>query len=128
MKDNRYLGGDTDSLILEKPLDPLYVGNKLGQLELEYIIKQGLFLSKKFYALLTSDNKEIIKSKGIKNENKKLTYEEFKELFKGNDLEIKETRFFRSFKSLDIVVKEHSMKIKGINNKEITSLFQDEKN
>ena len=36
---NDYLGGDTASIILSKPLDSKYVGNNLGQFKLEYVKK-----------------------------------------------------------------------------------------
>src|ERR1700720_113188 len=74
MKDNIYFGGDADSIILEKPLDPNTIGNNLGQLKLEYIIKEGFYHSKKFYLCVTDQHEIIIKADGIKNKDLKLGY------------------------------------------------------
>ena len=56
MKNNLYIGGDTDSLILSKPLPPAVVGNGLGQFKLESIIIEGMYLSKKFYLVRIKNN------------------------------------------------------------------------
>ena len=56
---------DTDSIVIDKPLPNDLVGDKLGQLKLEYTIKKAVFLAPKVYGLVTSDNKEVIKIKGI---------------------------------------------------------------
>lgn len=53
---------DTDSVVLQKPLPNNLIGKEIGQMKLEYEIKKGLFLRKKFYYILTPDGKEIIKS------------------------------------------------------------------
>ena len=59
---------DTDSIVIDRPLSMELVGNKLGQLKLEYVIKRGIFLAPKVYGLVTSDNKEVIKVKGLRPE------------------------------------------------------------
>jgi hypothetical protein len=58
---------DTDSIILEKPLDSKYVNNELGSFKLESIIKEGYFIAPKLYYLTTSDEKSIVKAKGLGN-------------------------------------------------------------
>ena len=48
---------DTDSAILFKPLASSLVGRGLGQMKLEGRIKKGIFIKKKLYYILTSENK-----------------------------------------------------------------------
>ena len=62
---NRYFGGDTDSVIMEHPLDDKFIGSKLGQMKLEEEIKVGLMPGKKLYFIITSDGSKISKSRGI---------------------------------------------------------------
>lgn len=60
---------DTDCLVVDKPLpDWLVSPTELGKLKLEYIIKEGVFLAPKVYAIKTNDGKVIIKVKGLSRE------------------------------------------------------------
>ena len=59
---------DTDSIITNKPLDPEFVGDKLGQFKLECIIKRAVFLAPKVYGLITDTGEQIIKVKGLTKE------------------------------------------------------------
>ena len=56
---------DTDSAIFDKALPAELVGNKLGQVKLEHVIKKAVFLAPKVYALITDSGEEIIKIKGV---------------------------------------------------------------
>jgi DNA polymerase type B, organellar and viral len=56
---------DTDSIVIDHPLDSKLVGNKLGLLKLECEINRAVFLAPKVYGMVTSTNEEIIKIKGI---------------------------------------------------------------
>jgi hypothetical protein len=71
----------TDSAVLKYPLDPKYVGNKLGQFKYLGKIKKGYFLSPKLYCLILEDGNTIIKSKGIPS--KYLTEQDFIEMLYG---------------------------------------------
>jgi len=62
---------DTDSIVISSALPTSFIGKKLGQLKLEYVIRKAVFLAPKVYGLITDDNKEIIKIKGITSENLK---------------------------------------------------------
>ena len=124
MKNNLYIGGDTDSLILSKPLPPAVVGNGLGQFKLESIIIEGMYLSKKFYLVRTKDGKVIIKCKGINNKKKVLTYNSFIKLFSGRDLILKQTQFRRDLDDLEVHVSTVIKRIKGLDNKEINDIFK----
>jgi hypothetical protein len=59
---------DTDSAVIDRPLPPFMIGEKLGQFKLEHIITRAVFLAPKVYALITDDGQEIIKVKGIKQD------------------------------------------------------------
>ena len=72
---------DTDSIDIDKPLDPLYIGSELGKMKLEHIFDDALFLAPKVYGGITShcqlpayaghandnDSYEYVKVKGLKN-------------------------------------------------------------
>jgi DNA polymerase type B, organellar and viral/RNase_H superfamily len=87
---------DTDSIVtdidlstinttlIEKLFKPFklsnnLVGKDLGQFKLEYVIKEGYFISNKLYCLLLNNDKVVIKSKGVKQES--LTLEDFKSMY-----------------------------------------------
>ena len=56
---------DTDSIFIDKSLPNEYVGNKLGQMKLEYIIKRAVFLAPKVYGIEDINGNSIIKIKGV---------------------------------------------------------------
>ena len=56
---------DTDSVIIDKELDPKYVGPSLGQLKLECRIKKFVSIAAKFYFIETKEGKIILKVKGL---------------------------------------------------------------
>jgi hypothetical protein len=57
----------TDSVVLEKPLPPSHVGKELGKMKLEYTIKRGIFIRKKFYAIDTVERGILKKTVGLKS-------------------------------------------------------------
>jgi DNA polymerase type B, organellar and viral len=84
---NPCIMSDTDSAVLTKPLDPQFVGTEMGQMKLEHVIKHGIFIRKKLYAIKTIDggeNKTIIRSSGV--DKNLLTFEDFEKLLKGENL------------------------------------------
>lgn len=89
--DNPCVYTDTDSVFLEKPLDPQYVGDGLGQFKFEGIVKKGYFIAPKLYCLEMNNEKIIIKSKGVKNE--KLNIQNFKDLLEGKVVSIESQKF-----------------------------------
>lgn len=58
---------DTDSVDFNKPLSEDLIGKKLGQLKLEYIFKEAVYLAPKVYGAITSEDKDYVKIKGLKN-------------------------------------------------------------
>jgi hypothetical protein len=115
---NEYLGGDTDSIILTYPLDEKYIGSSLGLFKLEHVIVEGFYLQKKFYMLITKNNKIIIKAKGI-SENKLLNYNSILELFKGNPVIFPTIVFMKDYKTLEVKIINTEKEIKGLQNTEI---------
>ena len=109
---NPCIMSDTDSAVLPCPLPDHLVGKELGQMKLECIIKKGIFIKKKFYYILTSDNQEIIKSSGI--DSSKLDYNSFVRLLKGETITIDRTTFNLDWKELSINVVSSKIKIQGL--------------
>jgi len=76
---------DTDSIVTNLTLKKLeeklgnYVGNKLGQLKLEYVGEKAYFISNKTYILLTSKGGEITKAKGIRADS--LSISDFENMY-----------------------------------------------
>ena len=71
---------DTDSIVLDKNyLDPSWIGDKIGQFKLEYIIKEAYFISNKTYCLILNNDEAIIKTKGVIN--KSVTVDHFKAMY-----------------------------------------------
>jgi hypothetical protein len=56
---------DTDSIDMNKPLDPEFVGKELGKMKLEHIFKKVVYLAPKVYGGKTGDY-EYVKIKGAK--------------------------------------------------------------
>jgi hypothetical protein len=88
---NPCIMSDTDSAVLPRPLPGHLVGDGIGQMKLVYKIKSGIFIKKKLYCIIDSENKEIIKSSGI--DSNKLNYNSFKQLLKSYSIEITGTNF-----------------------------------
>ena len=118
LPNNDYIGGDTDSIILTHPLDDKYVGDSLGLFKLEHVIVEGFYLQKKFYMLVTKDNKIIIRAKGINNKTL-LNYSIFLELFKGNTIPFTLTQFSKNYRTLDVSILIIQKEIKGLIDKDI---------
>jgi len=77
---------DTDSLITDKTLPESSV---LGELKLEMKVKEGIVVRPKFYALMSEDDDEYVKIKGL---GKRLSYFEFVGLLKSPLNDIGKTR------------------------------------
>jgi len=56
---------DTDSIVIDQPINPDFIRNRLGQLKLEHLIKKAVFIAPKVYGLVDVDGTEVIKIKGI---------------------------------------------------------------
>ena len=103
---------DTDSIVLTKPLPKEKTGKELGKMKLEQEIKQGIFIRKKLYFILNSNNQEIIKASGL--DSNKLDYFSFKNLLDGKSVEIERINFNVEWKTLNINVVISKLVIKGL--------------
>lgn len=106
---------DTDSAVLPYALPDLSVGNEIGQMKLVHKINSGIFIRKKLYAIIDSDNLEVIKSSGI--DSKDLTFDSFKQLLKGESIEIIGTQFKLEWKNLNVNVVKTKIILPGIYSK-----------
>lgn len=109
---NPCIMSDTDSAVLSYPLPDHLVGDGLGQMKLVHEIKQGIFIKKKLYCILTKDNKTIIKASGL--DSSKLNYNSFEQLLKGESIEIINTNFNVDWKTLNVNVEESKRIVKGL--------------
>jgi len=57
---------DTDSIDLDRPLDPKFIGPELGKMKLEHIFNKAVYLAPKVYGGKTNDY-EYVRIKGLKN-------------------------------------------------------------
>ena len=111
IKDNNVIYSDTDSVILEKPLKN--VTSLLGDMKLEYIIKEGLFIRPKLYGLITDKGEKIVKAAGYPQNS--VEYKDIKKSYKDKDYvkHIKTTRFYKIINGLKIDIKETSLQFKS---------------
>jgi DNA polymerase elongation subunit (family B) len=109
---------DTDCVFIDKPLPEHLVSNtELGKLKLEHKIRKGIFLSPKVYYLETEDS-IVIKVKGLNTKELKLTKEDFESLLnKDVLLEKEQTKWFRSIKDAQILLKRQLYTLKVTSNK-----------
>jgi len=109
---NPCIMSDTDSVVLTKELPFNIIGKELGQMKLEHTIEEGIFIRKKLYILKTIDNKEIIKSSGVKPSN--LNYEKFKLLLSGESVKTEGLTFNVLWKELNINIVNKTINLKGL--------------
>lgn len=58
---------DTDSIIIDKPLQSYQVGKEIGFMKLENKLTEGTFLAPKVYGGILDDGSSFTKVKGFKN-------------------------------------------------------------
>lgn len=95
---------DTDSAVMQKPLDDSLVGKHLGQMVHERTYKEFVALAPKVYGGITSDKKELVKIKGFKD---KISLLELKSLLEENkSLKLHQTKWFRFIDKGSISIKD----------------------
>lgn len=109
---NPCIMSDTDSAVLPNPLPDNLVGNGLGQMKLENKIKRGIFIRKKLYYILNSENQEIIKASGI--DSSRLDYSYFVKLLSGESIKIQRKTFNVELKDLNISVVSSDVLVQGL--------------
>jgi len=114
---------DTDSLVLSCPLPEHLVGNEIGQFKaggIEYMIKEGIFLGAKLYALRLEDNTLIIKIKGFKSDslNKEDLFSYLKSLLnKDGSKKLYQAKWFKSLLKESITIKDSPYLLQKSENK-----------
>jgi hypothetical protein len=88
---NPCIMSDTDSVVLPKPLPDHLIGVELGQLKLEHVIEEGIFIKKNFYYIKNSNNVEVIKASGVDSSH--LNYNLFVNLLNGESIKIERKTF-----------------------------------
>jgi len=116
---NPCIMSDTDSVVLPKKLNEQFVGKEIGQMKLEHIIKHGIFIRKKLYAIITDQNKEVIKASGAKS--KFLSFDNFITLLNGNNVVSERLSFNVIWKELKINIVKTPIILKGLNHQPLTS-------
>ena len=106
---NKYLGGDTDSVIMQNPLPEIFVGKQLGMMKFEDDITLGLYADKKLYYAVNSQGYENIKSRGVgKDFNRKdiLKLPHFLLMLAGHVVTVNKTKF--------VITKKGAVEIKKV--------------
>jgi hypothetical protein len=116
---------DTDSIFTTKPIDPNLIGLELGQMKDELkglVINEAYFLGPKKYGYYLIDGKEFSVFSGVPRNT--LTFEEVKAIFNGQIINKNiSNRFFKSFNSLNIDIKNTKITIKNTNHKLLVDNF-----
>ena len=109
------LYSDTDSIFTTKPIPNKYIGNKLGQMKLEYVAQDAVFLAPKVYGV-SIDGVTKIKVKGAKNLN--FSLEELKKLLiKDESLVLDNEKWYRDITRGTINIKKLIYTLKVSENK-----------
>lgn len=114
---------DTDSMFTLIPIDPLFLGNELGQMKDEMngiVIQEALFLGPKKYGYWYIDEigNKVEKSVFSGVPRNSLTFDEIRNIFEGETITKNiSNRFFKSFKNLSITIKDTKISIKNTNDK-----------
>lgn len=117
--DNECVYTDTDSGVFKNVLDPKYVGKELGQFKLEYVIKKGIFISPKTYAVKyvdpkTKDIKLMLKCKGVGSQH--LSWQIFEDLLSGKNVQIYKDYFNPDFSKGCVNIYNRVYTISGVTN------------
>lgn len=96
---------DTDSAIIDRPLNENLVGKNLGQMTLENTYNKFITFGPKFYAGITTEGKEIIKIKGL-GHNVLPTFNDLELLLEqGKFLEKEQIKVFKDIGLSEITLK-----------------------
>jgi len=108
---------DTDSIFIDRPLPDHMIGERLGQMKLEYIFEDCVFLGPKIYAGITTDGKYICKIKGFKGA-KSISLGDMKSLLvKDSSLKLKHNKWFRNLAEGNILIEEQVYELSRTENK-----------
>lgn len=113
---------DTDSADLDRELDPKLVGKKLGQMKLEHVFKESVYLAPKVYGGIAEkgtdydkERYEIVKAKGYKE---KLSYKDVKSLLiKDSVLKLDQSKWYKNYTKSEISIKDEVYSLMVTTNK-----------
>lgn len=118
-KDHTIYYSDTDSIVIDKPLDPKLVNLQLGFFKLEYVIKRAIFLAPKVYGFETSNGDTVIKVKGVsKKEVDDMSMDTLQELLtKDSSLEVEHDKWFKDVFEGKMSIRKVAYRLKITSNK-----------
>ena len=103
-------------------MDPKYLGNELGQMKIEHVFDDVIFLAPKVYGGLTKDY-QYIRIKGLKNP---IDFKDLKPLLhKNSKLEIKQEKWYSDISNGMFHVKDEIYSLMVTENKR-TLLYNDD--
>jgi hypothetical protein len=110
---------DTDSIVIDAELSESAVGSALGQLKLEYIINNAVFLAPKVYGFITESGDEVIKVKGIKeNVASTLNINDLEDLLvKDSTREFTQEKWYKKLIEGEITISDIAYTLKVTSNK-----------
>jgi len=110
---------DTDSVVVNKPLPDVMVGDALGQLKLEHAVSKAVFLAPKVYALITDKGQEIIKVKGLtEGALSEVHINDLEQLLiQDSTREFNQTKWFKKVIQGDISIQDVAYTLKVTSNK-----------
>lgn len=99
---------DTDSVIVDKELNPKLMGSQIGLLKLECQIRRFVSIAAKFYIIETMDGEIILKVKGLNlPDNTKLNFKTVTDLLtKETSIEMTQEKWYKSIFSGGITIRE----------------------
>lgn len=118
MSDKTLYYTDTDSIIIDKPLNPINIGKGIGQMKLENIYEKGIFLAPKFYAAKIKSETKNSEKIVIKGLNTSISFKELLKLFKRNKkLKIYQDKWYKNLSKGYIQIKKELYTLKVTDNK-----------
>ena len=110
---------DTDSIVIDKKLPDNLISDELGKFKLEHEITHAFFLAPKVYGLITPDNKEIIKIKGLSADAiKDKHYIDLEFLLRKDAiLDIKQNKWYKDLFRGEISIEDTTYQLKLTHNK-----------
>jgi len=91
---------DTDSIVINKPLNENIIGKELGKWKLEAIIKKGLFVRPKLYAYYTKDDKLKRVASGV--DANSLTFHDYEKISQGIPIKTEKVQLSVNWSKLEI--------------------------
>src|ERR1700721_2170316 len=109
---------DTDSAYINKPLPDHLVGSGLGQMKLEYVFTDCVFLGAKIYAGITTDGGRYICKIKVYKDAKSISLGDMKSLLrKDSNLTVSHNKWFRNLEEGNILIKEQLYELSKTENK-----------